>query len=124
LLPRLLRALKVDCLDLDKSEITLAFFRWANLPRNRVAGPKVELAYLRGTDVNVVRSRQIVVFRRPQKAEAVGKRFEHTLGKDQAAFFGLGGENFKDQFLLSKTGCSFDAQLLGDVRQLANRHLL
>src|SRR5438067_7979849 len=71
---RLLGRFKIDRLDFDQREITLAFLWRANLSANRVAGAQVELANLRGRNVNVVRARQIVVFRSAQKSETVGQR--------------------------------------------------
>src|SRR6185503_675806 len=56
-------------LEFDQREVALAFFRRTNLSAYRVAGAQVKLSNLRRGDINVVRTRQIVVLRRPEEAE-------------------------------------------------------
>src|SRR5687768_8127786 len=71
-LARLLGSLEVDRLDLDESEVSLAFFRRTNLTGNGVSRAKVEFTDLRRTNVDVVRSRKVVVFRGAEEPESVG----------------------------------------------------
>ena len=103
------RVLEVDRFDFDQREVALAVFRRADLAGDGVAGAQIELADLRRRDVDVVRARQVVVFRRAQEAEAVGQAFQHAFGEDQAVLFGLGAEDLEDQLLLAhaarRRGC-------------------
>jgi hypothetical protein len=71
-----------------------------------IASLQVELAYLRRRDIDVVRTWQIVVVRRAQKAVAVGQDLEDAFGKDMAFFFALSLENLKDQVLFAEAGGS------------------
>ena len=66
-----LRWLEVDRIDFDQREIAFAFFRRSDLARNGVSGTKIEAANLRGRNIDVVRTRQIVVLRRAQEAETI-----------------------------------------------------
>src|SRR5687767_11746472 len=123
-LARLVRRFEVDRLDFDQREITLAFFRRANLAANRVAGAQVKLAYLRRRDVNVVWTRQIVVLRRPEEAEPIRQGFQHTFREDETALFRLGGEYFEDELLLTHARSAGHIHALGNLRELGDGHLL
>ena len=63
---------------------------------------QVEVADLRGRDVDVVGAGQIVVVGRAQEAEAVGQDFQHAFGEDVAFFFALGLQDLEDQVLLAE----------------------
>ncbi len=78
----LFRVLEVDRVDLEQGEVALALLRAADMAVEGVAGPQAEAADLRGRYVDVVRSRQIVRFRRAQKAEAVGENFDDAFADD------------------------------------------
>ena len=75
-------------------------------------------------DVDVVGAGQVVVLGRAQEAEAVGQAFEHAFGEDEAALFGLGLQDFEDQFLLAQAGGAGDVHVLGDLVELLNAHVL
>ena len=124
LVARLLGRLEVDRLDLDQREVALAFLRRPDLARDGVAGLQVELADLRRRDVDVVGAGQVVVVRRAQEAEAVGQHFEHAFGEDEAALLGLRLEDLEDQLLLAHAGRAGDVQVLGDLRELLDAHVL
>jgi len=47
-----------------------------------VAGAQAEAADLRGRDVDVVRSRQVIRVRRAEEAKAVGEHLDDTLAND------------------------------------------
>ena len=111
---------EIDRFDLDQREVALAVLRRANLPGDGVAGAQIEFADLRGRDVDVVRARQVVVFRRAQEAEAVGQAFENAFGEDQAVLFRLRAEDLENQLLLAHAGRAGDVQLLGDFRQVGD----
>ncbi len=67
-----------------------------DLSADGVAGFQVELADLRGRDINVVGTGQVVVIGRAQESVAVGQDFEDAFGEDVAFFFALGLEDFED----------------------------
>ena len=123
-LPRCLRGLEVDRLHLDESEIPLALFRRANLAGDGVAGSEIELADLRRRDVDVVRSREIVVLGRAEESESVGQTLENAFGEDETALLRLGLQDLEDQLLLPHAGRAGDAQVLGDFREGGDVHLL
>ena len=124
LLARLLGRLEVDRLDLDQREVALAVLRRPDLTRDGVAGVQVELADLRRRDVDVVGAGQVVVVGRAQEAEAVGQRLEHAFREDEAALLGARAQDLEDQLLLAHAGGARHFQLLGDLRQLGDAHLL
>ena len=76
---------------------------------------QVELADLRGGDVDVVGAGQVVVVRGAQEAEAVGQRLEHAFGEEQAALLGARAEDLEDQLLLAHAGGAGHVELLGDL---------
>ena len=124
LVARLVGRLEVDRLDLDQREVALAFLRRPDLARDGVAGLQVELADLRRRDVDVVGAGQVVVVGRAQEAEAVGQHLEHAFREDEAALLGLRLEDLEDQLLLAHAGRAGDVQVLGDLRELLDAHVL
>ena len=132
LVARLFGRLEVDGLDLDQREVLLAFVRRAHVAADGVAGLQVELADLRGRDVDVVGAGQIVVVGRAEEAVAVGQDLEHAFGEDVAFFFALGLKNLEDQVLLAEAAGAGDveaARKLAQLRdivffQLRNCHVL
>ena len=124
LVARFLGRLEVDGVDLDQREVPLAFLGRADLAGDGVAGAQVEAADLRGRDVDVVRTRQVVVLGRAQEAEAVRQAFQHAFGEDQAALLGLGLQDLEDQLLLAQAGGAGDVHVLGDLVELLDAHVL
>ena len=124
LVARLVGRLEVDRLDLDQREIPLAVFRRPHLAGDRVAGLQVELADLRRRHVDVVGARQVVVVGRAQEAESVRQHFEHAFGEHEAAQLGLRLEDLENQILLAHAGRAGDVQILGDLGELLNAHVL
>jgi hypothetical protein len=118
LLLRAVGRLEVDGVDLDQREVALVFLGRADLAADGVAGPQVELADLRGRDVDVVGPRQVAVLGRAQEAEAVGQDLEHALGEDQPFLLRLRAQDLEHQLLLLHRGGARDLELLGDLDQL------
>jgi hypothetical protein len=116
--------LEVDRLDLDQGEVALPFLGLPDLAGDGVAGAQVEAPDLARRDVDVVRTREVVVLRGAQEAEAVGEALEHPLGEDQAALLGLSLQDLEDQLLLAHAGGALDPQVLGDLGELRDAHLL
>ena len=114
-----LRVLEVDRLDLDQREVALAFLRRADLAGDGVAGAQVEAADLRRRDVDVVRARQVVVLGRAQEAEAVRQALSTPSAKIRPALLGLRLQDLEDQLLLAHAGGALDAEVLGDLGELA-----
>ena len=67
---------------------------------------------------------QVVVVRRPQEPEAVGQHFEHALREDQAALLGARLQDLEDQLLLAHAGRARHVELLGDLGERADAHVL
>ena len=118
LVARFLGRFEVDRVNFDQREIAFAFFGRADLAGDGVAGAQIEPADLRRRDVDVIRSRQIVIFGRAQEAEAVRQAFQHAFGEDQAALFRLRLQDLENQFLFAQAGGASDAQILGDLVQV------
>ena len=116
--------LEVDRVDLDQREVPLAFLGRADLAADRVAGAQIEAPDLRGRDVHVVGPGQIVVLGRAQESESVGQAFEHAFGENQAALGRLLLEDLEDQLLLAQSRVALDAQVLGDLVELLDAHVL
>ena len=63
--------LEVDGFDFDQGKITFPIFWRTYLSRNGVAGSQIELANLRWRDVDVIRTRQIVVVWGSEESETI-----------------------------------------------------
>ena len=124
LVARLLGRLEVDRLDLDEREVALAVLRRPDDAGHRVAGVQIELADLRRRDVDVVGAGQVVVVGRTQEPEAVGQRLEHALREDQPALLGPRPQDLEDQLLLAHAGRARHLEVLADLGQLGDAHLL
>ena len=119
LVARLLRVLEVDGVDLEQREIALALLRAPDLAFDGVAGAQAEAADLRGRDVDVVRARQVVRFRRAQEAEAVGEHLDDALADDVGFADRKLLEDAEHQLLLAHGGGVFDLELFGERDELA-----
>src|ERR1041385_4968854 len=87
------------------------------LPADRVASLQVKLANLRGRNVNVVGSWQIVVIRRTQETITVRKNFQHTFSKDVAFLFTLRLQNLENEVLLAHPAGARKIECPGDLGQ-------
>ena len=67
---------------------------------------------------------QVVVVGRAQEAEAVGQHLEHAFREDEAALLGARLQDLEDQLLLAHAGRARHVELLGDLRQRADAHVL
>ena len=67
---------------------------------------------------------QVVVVGRAQEAEAVGQHFEHAFREDEPALLGLRLQDLEDQLLLAHPGRAADGQVLRDLRELLDAHVL
>ena len=124
LVARLVGRFEVDRFDLDQREVALAVLRRPHLAGDRVAGLQVELADLRRRDVDVVGAGQVVVVGRAQEAEAVRQHFEDAFGEHEAAHLGLRLQDLENQILLAHAGGAGDVQILGDLGELLDAHVL
>ncbi len=112
--------LEVDGLDLDQRKVFFSLVGRPHLAADGIAGLQVELADLRGRDIDVVGAGQVVVIRRAQEAVAVGKDFQHAFGEDVAFFFALRLQDFEDQILLAQAARTGEVELASDLGQLGN----
>src|SRR4029078_7882717 len=71
LVPRLLGILEIDWFDLEQGEITLAFFRRADMAFNSIAGAQTETANLAWWNVVIVRPGQVILFPRAEASRGV-----------------------------------------------------
>ena len=85
---------------------------------------KIEAANLRRRDIDVVRSRKVVVLRCAQESESLRQNLEHALSKYEPFGLGLMLEDAEDEILPAHAGWFFDPQSLGYLAQLADAHLL
>ncbi len=113
LLTRFFRWFEADCVDTNQSEIILTVFRRAHLAGDRIPRAQIEPADLRRRDIDVIRSRQVVVVGRPEEAETLGQGLENTLCEDQSFLLGLCLKNRKDQLLLAQAADAGNLQRAG-----------
>src|SRR3989338_939735 len=93
--------LKIHRLNLKQGEVFLAFLGRANLAAYRVAGAHIKLANLRGRNIDIVGTRQIIIIWRTQKTKTLGENLQNPLPEHQPVFFRLGLEDLKNKVLLS-----------------------
>jgi len=97
----------VDVVDLEQSEVALAFLGRTDAPGDVVAGAQVEAAGLRGRDVHIVRAGQIGLVRCAQEAKAILQDFQHALAVNAAAGAGVRLEDVENDILLACAGDAF-----------------
>ena len=110
---------EIERVDLEQSEIALAFLRAADMAVDGVAGAQPEAADLRRRDVDVVRARQIVCLRRAQKAEAVGQHLDHAFADNVGLARRELLEDAEHQLLLAHGRGVLDLELLGEGDELS-----
>src|SRR5580765_370551 len=76
--------------------------RRTNLAAYRVTGFEVEFANLRGRNVDVIRTGQVVVVGRAKESVAVGQDFKDAFSEDVSFFFALCLQDFEDKVLLAE----------------------
>ena len=112
--------LEVDGFDFDESKILLAFVWRSDVAADGVASLKVELADLRGGDVDVVGAGKVVVVRGAEKAVAIGQDFEDALGENVALFFALRLKDLEDEVLFTKAAGAADVEAAGKFAQFGD----
>ena len=117
-------ALEIDRLHPKQGEVPLPVLGRAHLARDRVARAKVESFDLRGGDINVIRTWQVVVVGRAEEAVALGEDLEDPLREDQPVLLGLSFEDLEDQLLLSQAARALNAERVGQLHQFRNRAAL
>ena len=104
----LFRVLEIQRVDLQQREIAFAFFRAADMAFDGIAGAKPEAADLRGRDVDIVRSRQIIGVRRAQKSKTVGENLDDAFADNVGFLDRELLENGEHQLLLAHGAGVFD----------------
>src|SRR5579863_381417 len=102
LVTRLFGRLEVDRLDLDQRKIFFTFVRRTDLAADGVAGLQIEFADLRRGNVNVIRTRKVVVVGRAEKTVAIRQDLKYAFSEDVAFFFALRLKDLEDQVLLAQ----------------------
>ena len=118
---RRFRVLEVDLADLEQREVALALLGGADLALDRVAGAQREAADLRGRDVDVVGTGQVVGVGRAQEAEAVLQHLDDAGAGDFDLFGGQLLQDGEHQLLLAHGAGVLDAVLLREAQQLRRR---
>ena len=114
---QLVRLVEIDLVDLEQREIALAVLGRADLALDRVAGAQAEAAHLARTDIDVVRSGQIIRLGRAEEAEAVLQHLEHAVAIDRLVVLGERLQDREHHVLLAQRGRVLDLQLLGEIQQ-------
>ena len=115
------RPLEVDFVHLEEGEILLPFLGGTDLAGNGVPRPQAEAPDLRGGDVDVVRTGEVVVIHRAEESEAVRQDLENSGPGDHAVFLGLGLQDGKNQILPSHAAGARDVEVLGQFCQFTDR---
>ena len=121
LLVGLVRFLEIDAGHIGQREVALIILRRDDWAFHRIAGANVALLQNFRADINIVRSWQIVGFRRAQETEPISQNFEHALARD---FYFTVGKLFEDreQHVLRPHGRSvLDFQLFCIGKQFLGR---
>ena len=120
LVPDVVRVAVVDGLDLQERKIPLTILRRPDLAGNDVAGAQAETPDLARRYINVIRAGQVVVVRRPQKAEPVGQGFQDTLSVNIPILLGLRLQDSEYEILPPHVRGALDAETLADIGQLVD----
>ena len=110
----LLGILEIDRVDLEQREIALALLRAADRAVDGVAGAQAESPDLRGRDVDVVRTGQVVRIGRAQEAEAVLQHLDDAGADDLDLARGQLLEDREHQLLLAHGAGVLDLELFGE----------
>ena len=121
LVARLLWVLEVERVDLEQGEVALAFLGAADVAVDGVAGAQPKAADLRGRDVDIVRTGQIIGFRRAQEAEAVRQNFDDTFADNVGLARRELFEDAEHQLLLAHGRGILDLELFGKRHELCRR---
>ncbi|MNK42146.1 hypothetical protein D3C87_608270 [compost metagenome] len=120
----LFRIVEIDRVDLEKCEITLAFLGAADRAFNGITGLQREPADLRGRNIDIVRTGQIVCVCGPQESEPVLQDFNDAF----ADYFDvLARENLEDcehKLLLAHGARIFNFQGFSKSQQVGRRFAL
>ena len=112
---------EIDQIDLDQGKIPFAFLRAADLTLNRVAGAKGEFPDLARTDVDVVRTSQVIGIRGAQEAEPVLQNLNHAFADDLDIANGQVFQDCEQQLLLAQCARIFNFKFLGQRDELGGR---
>ncbi len=118
---RRFRVFEVDLADLEQGEVALAVLGAADLAFDRVARAQREAADLRGRDVDVVGTGQVVGVGRAQEAEAVLQHLDDAGAGDFDLFGGELLQRREHQLLLAHGAGVLDAGLLREAQHLRRR---
>ena len=119
--PRALRRIEVDRVDLEQGEVALALLGRADLAIDEVAGAQAEAPDLARRHVDVIRPGQIVDVRRAQEAEAVLQDLQHALAVDRNAALGQALERREHEIGLAQRAGVLDPEFLGVFQQFCRR---
>ncbi len=110
--------LEIDPVDLEKGEVALAFLRVgaADLAFDGVSGAERKAADLRGRDINVVGTSEIVGIRRAQEAEAVLKNLDDAGADDLDVLRSELLQCREHQLLFAHGAGVLDAGLFGEAQ--------
>ena len=104
------RWLVVDRIDLEQGEVPFVVLGGTHLALDGVPGAQVQPADLRRRHVDVVRTGQVVVVRRPEKTESILQDLENTAAPQFAVLVCLFLEDGKNEFLLGHIAVALDIE--------------
>ena len=117
----LFRVLEIDRVDLEQREIALALLGAADHALDGVAGAQAEAADLRGRDIDIVGTRQIIGVGRAQEAEAVLQHLDDAFADDLDVAAGKFLRIANISSCLRMRRGVLDLVLLGESQQLGRR---
>ncbi len=121
LVTRAVRGVVVDLADLEQREVPLAVLRRADQAGNGVAGAQIEAPDLAGTDVDIVRTRQVRTVGGTQEPESVLQDLQDAVAVDILAVAGMRLQDREDDVLLARPGQVLQPHGLGELDQLVDR---
>ena len=87
---------------------------------NNVPFAQGKFAYLRGRNIDVIRSRQIGAEGRAEETKAVRKDFQHAVPVDSPILGRAGLQYSKAEFLLTERAGVFNAVFFGQAHQIGH----
>ena len=112
---------EIEGVDLEESEVALALLGTPDVTFDGITGAQTEAADLRGRDINVVRSWQVIRIRRPEEAEAVGENLDDAFADNVGFLNRKLLEDREHQLLLAHGAGILDPVLFGKRNQFRRR---
>ncbi len=121
---RVLGIVEVDLLDLEQCEVAFPFLRRPDLSENGIAGVEVEPLDLRGGDIDVVRTVEIVPVLRAQKAVPFRQDLEYPFSHENDRIVEKTLFDLEYEFLFPEIGVVVQVEIICHLMEVPDGSLL